>query len=202
MKYYILASLLLFILAISRAISHQKKVEKQAEKSFWSRERRSNSVRRKSLDGLPYIDIPLDTLPVGLLSHDKKVQECIGLLRELSSHPIVNFTGWSNTDLKLEYGTANITALSEYDQNYTVMVRTLQDWADILWEADYRAEAVSVMEFAVSTRTDISRTYYMLAQYYASRDEKAKLQSLTETAESLRSANKNPIVRKLKEFCP
>ena len=40
-------------------------------------------------------------------------------------------------DLKLEYGTANINDLSQYDQNYTLLVRTLQKWAEALAAADH-----------------------------------------------------------------
>lgn len=199
MNFYVLASLILIIVIISRAISRQKKIKDRAEQTFWERERMANSVRRKSLDDLAYIQIPLDRFPINLLDQDPRVRECVELLKTLSTQPIVNLTGYSNTDLKLEYGAPNITLLSEYDQNYTVMVRTLQKWADLLWEAGFRAEAVTIMEFAVSTHTDTSHTYYRLAEFYSSYGENEKIQSLIQTAETLRSANKSAIVRTLQE---
>ena len=105
--------------------------------------------------------------------HQKK--QCVDILKTLSTQPIVNLTGYSNTDLKLEYGTANITALSDYDQNYTVLVRTLQKWADLLWDNGFVSQAAAIMEFAVSTKTDISRTYYRLAEYYCANGQKDKI---------------------------
>lgn len=194
-----LASLIVLSLVLSATIKRQSKRKEQAEESFWERERRANSVRRKSLEHLEYITIPLERLPISSLQGHPPVVECIEILTTLSSQRIVNLTGYSNTDLKLEYGTANITALTEYDQNYTLLVRTLQKWADILLEEGYADDAETVMEFAISTHTDISRTYYKLAEIYASRIETERIQNLIEIARSLRSSNKNLIVRTLQE---
>lgn len=194
-----LASLIAFILFLSIAIRRQNRQNRQKEEAFWARETKANAVRRKSLDGLNYIKIPLEAFPTHILQNDSTVMECISILEALTSQKIVNLTGYTNTDLKLEYGTANITALSEYDQNYTVLVRTLQKWADILLETGYVEEATILMEFAVSTGTDVSRTYYELADYWASQGETIQIERLITSAENLRSANKNAIVRQLRE---
>lgn len=197
-----LASFIALFLIISITIKKQAKTHKQQEEEFWARERRANSVRRKSLDGLQYITIPLEAFPTHLLNENPDVQECINILESLTSRKVVNLTGFSNTDLKLEYGTANISDLTEYDQNYTVLIRTLQKWADILTEAGYVKESVALLEFAVSTGTDISRTYYMLADYYASRARYSEIDRLREVAKTLRSSNGEIIVRHLQESYP
>ncbi len=197
-----LASLLLFMLFISIRAKRQGKRQQKEEESFWERELRANSVRRKPLDGLNYIQIPLETFPTHIMQDDETVLECIELMESLTAQKIVNLTGYSNTDLKLEYGTANITILTEYDQNYTLLVRTLQKWADILIAAGYVKEAAVLMEFAVNTRTDISRTYYQLADYYVSQRESEKIQWLKNTAEGLRSSNRNIIMNRLNETYP
>lgn len=197
-----LASLIAFILFLSIGIRRQNRQTRQKEEAFWAREAKANAVRRKSLDGLNYIKIPLEEFPTHILQSDSTVLECISILEALTSQKIVNLTGYTNTDLKLEYGTANITALSEYDQNYTVLVRTLQKWADILLETGYAEEATVLMEFAVSTGTDISRTYYELADYWASQGETAQIERLITMAGNLHSANKTAIVRQLREKYP
>lgn len=197
-----LASLIAFILIITMSIKRQNKSFQEKENNFWARERQANSVRRKPLDNLNYIKIPLETFPTHLLRENEDVMECIGILESLTSQKIVNLTGYSNTDLKLEYGTANITELTEYDQNYTVLVRTLQKWADILTDAGFMAEAAVLMEFAVNTGTDISRTYDKLAAYYASQGESFRIRRLIETAAGLHSSNRNIILRHLREQYP
>lgn len=199
MNIFILASIILFAATIASSSNRQKKKHKQEEQSFWARERAANSVRRKSLDTLDYIHIPLDRFPMDIMKNHPRIAEYQELVKSLSTQPIVNLTGYSNTDLKLEYGTANITQLSEYDQNYTVLVRTLQQWADILYDADCVNEAEFIMEFAVSTGSDISRTYYRLADIYASRGEISRIEALITSAEQLRTPHKNSIVRTLQE---
>lgn len=199
MKIGFLASFITFVLLVSYNIRRYTKSSRRQEKDFWAREAEANAVRRKPLDSLIYIKIPLESFPTHLLNEDAEVLECIEILQSLTSQKIVNLTGWSNTDLKLEYGAPNITALSEYDQNYTLLVRTLQKWADALSEAGYPDEAVVLMEFAVSTNTDISRTYYQLADYWAARGRGDKIQQMMRTAQGLRSSNKDTILRHLKQ---
>ncbi len=199
MKFPFFASFIIFVLVLARIFRKQRRIQQNQEDAFWERERLANNTRRKSLDHLDYIHIPMDRLPLGLMTQDETVADCLNTLETLSSAKIVNLTGLTNTDLKLEYGAANITVLSEYDQNYTILVRTLQKWADVLWDAGFQKEAVSIMEFAVETHTDISHTYYRLAEYYQSHGEASRIRSLLETAETLHSANKNAIVRTLQK---
>ncbi len=202
MNLFFLASFLLFIVVIFFIMKNQQSKAKALEAEFWSRERRANSVRRKSLDDLNYIKIPLEAFPTHLMNDNSEVLECISILESLTSRRIMNFTGHSNTDLKLEYGTANLEALTEYDQNYTVLVRTLQKWADCLIAGGYQKEAASLMEFAVSTGTDISRTYYLLAEYYASLGQYREIDRLRTVAKELLSSNRNVIVKHLQESYP
>lgn len=199
MKFYILASVILFGFVIFRAGKRSERLTKQAEREFWAREEAANQVRRKPIDHLPYIQIPMERFPTTLLKDDNSVQEKIEILRALSEQKILNLTGFTNTDLKLEYGTATITELSEYDQNYTLLVRTLQGWADALYEAGYKEEASVIMEFAIETGTDISKTYFLLAEYWFQKGEPGRIQYLLEVANTLRSSNKDFIVRRLTE---
>lgn len=199
MTLIILASLIALSFFVVFRIKAQNRKIQQAENEFWERERRANAVRRKSLEHLDYIAIPLEKLPTDTLCDDPDIADCLDLLKQLSTLRIVNFTGYSNTDLKLEYGAPSITELAEYDQNYTLLVRTLQKWADLLLEKGYAADAETVMEFAVAVRTDVSRTYYKLADIYAARIETEKVAALVDTAETLRSSNRELIVRTLRE---
>lgn len=198
MSLVILASLFALILVIAIAVKRQAKDRKALENEFWAREHRANFVRNKPLDDLKYIKIPLETFPTHVMNDDPTVLECIDILETLTSQKIVNLTGWSNTDLKLEYGTGNISVLSEYDQNYTVLVRTLQKWADVLIEAGHLEDAVVLMEFAVGTGTDIGRTYYHLADYWNAEGEWAQVDRLIQSAGQLRSSHKDTIIKNLK----
>ena len=199
MKFYILASLIIFIMVIGHNLRKSQRIKEQQEMSFWERERLSNQVRRKPLDGLDYVKIPLENLPMELLNDNEKVADIQRMMKELSLEPIVNLTGYTNTDLKLEYGTANITYLMKYDQNYTVLASTLQQWADILYQKGYLEETRQILEFAVSTHTDVSHSYTMLADIYERQGHPELISHLTETAQTLNSLNKEVILRHLSE---
>lgn len=199
MNYGFLASFIVFAVLFYFNTKRHSKERNNEEKTFWAREAQANSVRRKSLENLNYIHIPLEDFPLELMTEDATVSECIEIVRSLSSLKVVNLTGWSNTDLKLEYGAANITELSEYDQNYTLLAATLQKWADRLIETEHMDDAAVLMEFAISTNTDVSRTYYLLADYWISQGESIQIEHLIRTAEGLRSSNKEIILRHLRE---
>lgn len=198
MNLIFLASFITLIIVISVSIKYQNRNHKKANDEFWARENRANFVRNKPLDDLNYIQIPLESFPTHVLNDDPTVLECIEILENLTSRKIVNLTGWSNTDLKLEYGTGNIALLSEYDQNYTVLARTLQKWADALISAGFTEEAAVLMEFAVSTGTDIGRTYYQLADYWNAKGKWEQTDRLISSAENLRSSNKDTIIKHLR----
>lgn len=174
--------------------------EKEEEK-FWERERRANSTRRKPIDHLNYITIP-DNLPYDVCTDNAEIQSVISTLNGLKNNKILNLTGYSNTDLKLEYGAPNITILSTADQNYTTMVTTMQKWADVLIAADHTKEAITIMEFMITTNVDIGKTYRILANHYISSGNRPAFENLITVASSLKSLNRDSIVNSLIEMNP
>jgi uncharacterized protein HemY len=99
--------------------------------------------------------------------------------------------------LKLKYGAPNITILSRYDSAYTTLARTLQHWGATLYEAGLLDEARAVFEFAVQTKTDVSKTYTMLAQIYTKLGTPEKIAELVAVAEGLQTSHGEHIVKKL-----
>ena len=200
--YWKIASLLIFAIFCLWVWYESKKSVKNMqndENAFWERERQANNVRRKSLDGLEYITIPSD-LPFDVCTENDNIRGYISIIRELMDEKIVNFTGYSNTELKLKYGTANITALSSYDQNYTSLVTTLQKWADELLKLSKEEEAYRIMEFSVSTKCDIKRTFVLVGKKYLENGETDKYEELISVAKELRSLNRSAIVLGLEEI--
>ena len=207
MKFPIFASLIVFCLWLKFHMDRSSKQADSKSESFWEREAKANSTRRKSLDNLEYISIPhdllvLDSTIVNSFSENYRFKDAVESLEYLSSRKIVNLTGYTNTDLKLEYGAPNINLLMEFDLNYTTLARNLQVLAEELFEAGYITEAKTVLEFAISTRTDVSQSYYLLADIYERDCEPNKIESLIDTAESLNTVMKKSIVRTLQESGP
>lgn len=197
MKLPFLASFIILLLVISHLIRKHNQSMEEEQQTFWSKERAANNVRKKPLDDLAYITIPFEELPCDCCAEDPVVADVLDSLHVLSERKIVNLTGITNTDLKLTYGTANITVLMEYDQNFTVLVTYLQKWADSLYNLGAIKEAQTVLEYAVSIDSDVSTTYELLADIYRNANDMVALDSLIKHAEGLSSASGKMIVRKL-----
>lgn len=200
MNFPFFASFILFCIWLSFTTLRVRRKDEHNRDAFWERERLANSTRKKPLDTLSYIGIPDKLLFPPLLPDDSEAAECRRMLTSLQGKKIVNLTGYSNTDLKLAYGAPNIDLLSEYDQNYTLLARTLQKWATVLLDAGCQDEAVDVLEFAVSTHTDISAAYRILASIYYDKQQTDKIEHLKDIANELRSAMRPAILRTLEQY--
>ncbi|MBO5056752.1 MAG: hypothetical protein J6C64_10435 [Lachnospiraceae bacterium] len=199
MKFPFFASFIVFCIWLSFEIRKHRRIQEKASDSFWEKEAAANNTRRKPLDDLNYIHIPFDSLPMDVLKEDPGVAQCHETLYTLSKDPIVNLTGISNTDLKLKYGAPNIDLLSCYDQRYTTLARTLQTWANILYENGFVSEACTVLEFAVETHTDVSSSYKLLSSIYRQNGQIDKIRSLIPIASQLNSVLSGHIVASLEE---
>ncbi|MCM1268161.1 MAG: hypothetical protein NC302_09680 [Bacteroidales bacterium] len=199
MNLLLFASTIGLAVAIIVASSQNRKSKEAIERDFWERERAANSTRRKSLDDLPYIKLPMQIFPMELLPDDPRVEEYRQTILSLCDLPIVNFTGLTNTELKLRYGAPNINILTSYDQSYTLLVRTLQQWAQTLYDGGYPKEACQLLEFSVSTGTDVSATYRLLCKIYLEQNTPEKIAGLYSVAENLNSASQKTIIGILQE---
>ena len=203
MNLLIFATFILFTSILSIVIRRHNRSDKKHQEQFWEREARANHVRRKSLDNLAYISLPLESLPTQAMADDAVVRDCLDTLEYLSHEKIVNLAGYTNTDLKLAYGTANITALSQYDQNFTLLVQTLQKWAEALHREGYAREARQVLEYAVlAIQSDAGTSYRLLASLYDQENEQAKVAALYNAALHLTSPSGKTIARTLLKAYP
>jgi len=197
MKYPFFASFIVLCLLLMYEIHKRREKEAKKYQEFWDEENKANSTRKKSLDNLNYITIPFNQLPMDIMTENEQVKEYLELLSTLSENPIVNFTGLSNTELKLEYGAANIDLLSAYDQSYTLLARTLNDWAKFLYNNNYIDEAKTILEYALSTRTDVSESYMLLATIYKETCQLEKIKELIPVASEINSLMSKSIVNRL-----
>ncbi|MDE7249366.1 MAG: hypothetical protein K2N82_05645, partial [Lachnospiraceae bacterium] len=201
MRFPFFASFIVFCIWLGYEIHKHRNMDAKISEEFWAREAAANNTRKKSLENLDYIRIPFDALPMDILPEHSVIKDCQETLKGLSTEPVVNLTGITNTDLKLQYGAPNIELLSQYDQRYTLLARTLQTWAETLHKEGYPDDAAAVLEFAVKTRTDVSASYKLLASIYQDKGQPDKIRALIPVAESLNSPLKNSIVRALQGLC-
>ena len=115
---------------------------------------------------------------------------------------MLNLTGMTNTDLKLQYGAANLEALSEYDNHFTTFVQTVPVYAKELTEAGQTKEAQALLEFAVSCRADSRSIFTQLADLYRQSGQADLIHGLIDSAEKLPSLDGPVIAEKLKAYLP
>lgn len=189
----------IFILSVLAYLRKKHtKLQETVEQNFWERENRANATRRRDISGLPYITIPLERFPIGICK-DEAAITCETTLTSLSDKKILNLGNQTNTDLKLQYGAGNLTELTECEQRFTILCRTLITYAETLIAAGYRSEAITVLEFGISCGSDLSKNYLLLADLYLETGASAKLADLAEKAAALECPLKDAIVRQLKE---
>ncbi len=167
----------------------------QDDHEFWDREREADRTEKKSLDDVAFITISEDLYEGADDLGDSRMREAIDELKYLSEQEIANMTGYTNTDLKLMYGAANLPKLTRCDANYTALVRALDRLVQGYAHERMDEEARKYARFAVSTGTDIAATWRYLVSQYRRTGDRAGLDELRTAAECLNSSSKDRIVR-------
>ena len=199
MKYFgfifLIASITLCYL-IARAVANYNRNVHKSEKQFWAKESESNNVRRVDISTLDYVVIPSNALPLNEAANNGCGPQ-VKIIENLSSKKILNLSQYTNTDLKLMYGPANLDTLTECDNNYTELIKTLDKMGSLLIDCSKQDLAKAFLEYSVSIGSDISATYANLGSIYMSIDDKASFNQLLKTANGLSSLSKPTIIAKL-----
>lgn len=184
------------IVGLLRARAVKKDQKKRDD--FFQKESEANSVKKRDISALPYI-VPDEAL-LNTDSSDPKITELLSELKTFKDKKILNLTGISNTDLKLRYGTANITELSECDDNFTSYCKVLYSIGKAYNEIGDTVSARRFLEYAVGIRTDITDNYVLLANIYRDNNELNRINDLINIAGTLNSLSKQTIILKLNDL--
>lgn len=202
MRMPILTFFTLFVIILTLILKKNESQTNRKNDDFWERERKANFTRKKDIENLAYISFDPDSLPLFAAANDVRAAEYAESLLSLKDKRILNCTGMTNTDLKLKYGAPNLTRLTEYDQNFTVLVRDLSRLAERYIELSLESEAVTILEYSIDIGSDVRLSYEMLGNIYAKENDFAKINNLIEKAEKLNSLSKNSILRYLNDIIP
>lgn len=170
---------IIFLIVLTYHIKKGDAAQAKVNSDFWEKERRANTIRKKDISRLDYINIPFEKIPQQLHTSTEEA------FFALAEKPMLNLTGISNTDLKLQYGTANLKVLSEYDANFIDMVSLLPEYTAELLDAGQEAAARDLLEFAVDCNADSRKIYSQLASIYQSHNETDNIRKLMEASEKL-----------------
>ncbi|MBQ8923369.1 MAG: hypothetical protein IJ053_01105 [Lachnospiraceae bacterium] len=179
-----------------RANAVQNKRESREKEEFWDRESRASFTRRADISGLDYITLNTDSLPI----NEAEQKGFSGITQNLlyyADKKLLNLSAYSNTDLKLMYGPANLEELSEYDNNFNQVIRLINKLSTKLVEADESELAKSFLEYNISIGSDISSDFEMLGNIYYSKNDMDSFNMLLTKAEEISSLSQTLIKLKL-----
>lgn len=190
-----------FVLFIVFIIYVQVKMKQGAKtpqwnQPFWSKEKASNFARKKDISELDYLEVDQNLLPWDDQA-DGAIQDAQDDVREILKRPILNLQGMSNADIKLNYGIANFEILSACDQNYTRLIRALNQWGEALYQSEKLADAESIFSYALDIGSDISSTYITLGKIYAQTDRIEQIQPLIERVKKQDFFMRDTVIDKL-----
>ena len=198
MKYINLFLIILLFWAaweIALVSNRTNRKEAQRKKSFWEKEAQANAVRRADISNLPYLVLDLTLLPMNslipALAHRAKE------LESLAKEKLINLSMYSNTELKLMYGPANLEELSIYDNNYLRLIRLLNSIGKELIESGNLSAATEFLSYSLSIGSDISESFIMLADIYKSKGRSRDIDLLIKLAEGLETINRASLISKL-----
>ena len=179
-------------------VNRNPKSDPDAE--FLELERKANLTPRKDISHLPYIKVPVDSLPLDLPTDKEEVLERQDIIRSMADKKVLNLTGRTNTDLKLEYGAPNINILSAADNNYTRLVQAIAYLASDYIDSGHKEEAIQLLEYGISIGTDSKKNYLTLASLYKEQGQESRIRDLIVSAENINSLLKDSIIASLQEL--
>lgn len=192
----IFSSIILIIFMIARSEHLSGAAKGKSLKNFWETESKSNSTRKADISKLDYVILRTSTLCIDT-AQKCGLSNLIDELNSFTAKKIINLSGYTNTDLKLMYGPANLDILSEYDNNYANLIKLLNKIGDSLYDAEEISAATSFYEYAIEIGSDITNTYVKLCTIYSSNSETDKIKNLTKKAGKITSLSGPIILDKL-----
>lgn len=201
MAFPFLAIFMAFIIFLAIRYKSLDNQQKQMTEDFWDKELKANSTIGIDISTLDYLKLPLERFPIGKCN----VEEIISIedeLRILADKPLLNLTGITNTDLKLKYGVPNFEKMSQIGEDFDRATVLLNDYSKLLIDNEMPSEAIPVLEYAVGVGTDISSSYTMLADLYATTGNISKLTNLRSMVENTSLILKPSILSHIDELLP
>lgn len=142
------------------------KYEKEME-DYFKREKEADLTPAKDISSLPYITIPIGSFPIGKFTEDDD-EESLSIIEDkikvLNERPLLNLSGKTNTDLKLEYGAPNLEKMQKIADDFDEMEITLLDYSKALMEKGHYKEAVPVLEFLVNEGSGMKTAKDLLSE--------------------------------------
>ena len=132
--HFILPYFIIILIVIQLYLKKSTRSGSERSKKYWEREQKANSTRKQDISSLNYIKWD-DALPAidnsltlaDILNNSPEALKAYNNIQTLKTEPMLNLSEYSNTDLKLKYGVANLDTLTQYEDNYTLFIKSLSE---------------------------------------------------------------------------
>ena len=142
-----------------------EKKNKEGLQKFLKTEAEANNTRKQDISNLDYVIFSLSALPEYKGDDDDILAQQKRLLF-FEGKQMLNLSAYSNTELKLMYGAANLDFLSTADVNFINFSRELFKYGQLLYEKESEEQALAVLEYGIDIKTDLSKHYALLVDIY------------------------------------
>lgn len=173
----------------------RRRAEDQYEE-FWERERNAKTTRPVDLTTLPYLNVPIDRFQFGTLS-SPEVQGIENEIREISQKPLLNLTGKTNTELRETYGSPNFEAMKEIGEDFDRLASAIIAYANAMIQAGETTLAITVLEYGVFIKSDLSKNYTLLADCFKKMGQKRRISTLRDQVLTMNLATEPLILKHL-----
>ena len=119
-----------------------------SNEEFWERERRASFTPSARIDNLPYLTLDESVIPSASPADTDELKSVLEEIRSLKDTQMIDLSEMTNTELKLKYGTANFTALSEADQRFALLITDFEKAGELLAAAGRTDEAYALVHYA------------------------------------------------------
>lgn len=204
--HFILPYFIIILVVIQLLLKKSDNSQQNKIKQFWEREQKANATRKQDISNLNYVKWD-DSLPLkednrtlsDILDNNNEALASYEAIMSLKGKQMINLTEYSNTDLKLKYGVANLETLTEYEDNYTSLIMNIATLGHILMEQEDTKDAAAYLELGIRSGSDIRSNYADLKNIYTNEGNNSGLSNLKRYAELIKSVNKDTIMHILDE---
>jgi len=180
------------------------RIERKAKVAYWETERDSLSVRRKDFAQEDYLrpDMTALTFPnLDVKDYDLVLYESLkSKILALSSKDMMNFSHLTNTEIRLQFGTANQTTIADNEANYNSYLKALADYGKFMNEQGELPEAIAALEECIRMKSEYSRHYLYLAQLFSTTKNEEAFHQLCEKASYIDATKQTNLRQKLLDY--
>lgn len=202
-SFFIIFVILIFI--FQHHLRKNIKAENKSKDEFWQKEQSSLVVRKKEFTQDDYIVPKIDELslavPPNMEAGDElQLKQLIKRIKDLSSLDMMNFSQLTNTEIRLKFGTANQSIVTNNEYTYNNYLKTLASYAYLMNEYSNKTESIIALEQCISLGSDYSEHFHYLAKLYLEDHSTDKYKQLIDKVNKMTTLNKKGILEKLESL--